>query len=426
MKKISVLLTVLVLGALLLAACGQGGAAEGTPGVGTMEPGTGLETPATGLETPTEGMATDVVEPTTQATTPAAVDTTPTTETDSGSLPQTGSQFVLLSDVLSLSVNGQDGAAVGSVNGVLIDRPTGMASESTDMGTDSLSTPAATESTGGAAATATQSTSTDGSGTDVMAAGNNPRISFVLVSVTGASSSTSGDTGATAATATLDANATPAATEAGATGDSGSMASDSASGGQVLVPWQAFEVASASGAGDMALTLTVDPAVLASAPAFSESDFAGTVSEDVTAYWSGEGLTIPMTGGVAESANSILLRGQIGSIQINDLEGKSFGQVRDFVVDTTTGELVYAILGGGQGSMGDLYVVPFNILAWSESMGAAASGGEANSLGSFDLTVGSDLFTNAPTITSLDELDFSTPDWQSQFDSFWSTSTLEK
>jgi sporulation protein YlmC with PRC-barrel domain len=444
-KKMSLMLTLFVFGAMILAACGSSNSVDnglGTPAVESTLPAggdaTGLETPATGLETETTGMET----PTTGIETPAAgLDTTATVattsestdlttatpETSTGVTPQASEsgQYVLLSSLLKMSVNSQDGQAVGNVNGVVIDRQAGTASDAVGVDAVATATPATTGSTGSdATATATPAAgnASSDSGTVTNIAGSAPRISFVLVNLTGQGASSDTGSSTLKATATVDPNTSAGTATAtpGTTTDNSSN-STAANGSQVLVPFSAFTVSSSSAStmGDMALTLSVDASTLASAPAFSESDFAGTVGDDVTAYWSGEGLNIPATGGTAaETGSSMLVRGQIGSIQVMGMDGKSFGQVRDFVVDTTTGELVYAILGGGSTAAGDLYVVPFSVLNWD---GSSASSASANSLGDFSLNVENDRFTSAPTIKNVDELDFSMTDWQSQFDTFWST-----
>jgi sporulation protein YlmC with PRC-barrel domain len=163
----------------------------------------------------------------------------------------------------------------------------------------------------------------------------------------------------------------------------------------------------------------VDASALASAPVFSDTTITGSAWEtDVTAYWSGKGLSIPATGAETTVMEPVVVRGNLGSVDVVDASGKNVAQVRDLVIDATTGEVMYAVIGGGSlKSSSSLYVLPVNHLTWNAGMG---QGQGANTLGDFGLKFDASQFDNAPTINSVSDLDFSSANWNSTYDTYWS------
>lgn len=454
MKKFTVITTLLVVAALLLAACGDGGNGTGTevptmPGdIGTDLTGTpaggdtGMETetPAggdTGMETeapddltvtPTGGdemdqTATPEAGTGTDLTETPAVDMTGTPEAGTGTGEEGTGQFVLLSDVLTMPVTGLDGVDVGTVQGALIRRPvTGMNAGGTDTGMNSeaTGTPEAGDTGGEVEPTQTPEADTGaGTGTGEMDSEdtNAPAISYLLVNLTGqgdTSGTGTGDTGAAGADTTQTPEAGGAADATEMPGDTGSDTGGTipGEGSAVLIPWQAFDAAGATGSETTELTLNVDAAVLASAPAFSEDMATTGPDETVSEYWAGQGLGLPVTGpDDADDLEHVLVRGQIGSLNITDAGGQTLGQVRDFVVDAVTGELVYAILSGGETFGGSFYAVPMASLDWQSGQGQGAG-----SLGTFSTTFDSSAFDSAPSETALEDFDWSNT---SEIDMFW-------
>ncbi len=423
MKKKSFVLSLVVIGALLLAACG--GAANNGNGNGIMptsEFGDGLgTTPGAGDtggelvdETPTVELGDSDVDTTPTAdagageevdSTPTvdtgaggsgSMDTTPTTEAGTGtdSTPQAGvgnemSNFVLLSDLLQVSVNSADGQQVGSVDGIVINRP--IAETSSTSGSDTGTT-----------------------GSTAMAAGDAPSIDYVLVSVdAGTGSDTSG---AGTGTGSTDATATPAAGGSDSTGSVGT----GMTGDAVAVPWEAFRTQTgetAAGSSDMGsqfnvLVLDMDSMALAGAPRFSdESTLAEGWDSDAQAYWSGQGLSIPATGAADAQGEPVVIHDTLSNMSVTSDDGQRFGQVTDFVVNLTTGELAYAVISGSDAGAGSFYAVPVTHFQWS---GDAAMGG----LGEFSASFPQTAFDSAPSFTSLDELDMN-GDWNSEIDTYW-------
>lgn len=453
LKKSSLIISFLLLGAIILAACGGSSSNSSQSPVGTTLPNnSGLTTgtpsaltPAAGSELTTGTPAAGAMATQTQTTgssgtttqTPAAganttttpavgseVTATPTTS-GSGALPQSGtSQYALLSNILQSRVQDQTGKELGSVNGVIIDR--------------------STETSGAASATVTATPSSGNSGSSAsgtVSTSVSPRISFVIMTASG--------TANTSSNSNNSVNSTVTATPSTAGNASGSTSN---ANGQVLVPWQAFKVSgsgsvpssstsnsgstnanptatvsasnnnSATGSiptmSNVVLVLTVDSNALASAPAFDASAFKGVVASDVTQYWASKNLSIPATGGAVAGTNvgtSVLIRGQIGSLNINDPDGKALGQVRDFIVDTTTGNIVYAILSGGSAFGGNLFVVPMSVMVWQNGQGQGVD------LGTFQLSVPSTSFSTAPFIKSLESLNLNSADWKAKIDAFWNS-----
>jgi hypothetical protein len=168
-----------------------------------------------------------------------------------------------------------------------------------------------------------------------------------------------------------------------------------------------------------ALTLSVDASALASAPAFDASAFSGSVGSDVAQYWSGKGVSIPATGGTAVSTSSVLIQGSLSGLNVVDSSGQQLGQVQDFVVNTQTGELVYAVLTGGSTFGSKYYVVPVKVMTWQNNGQSSSSGG--NSMGQLQTTAPSSAFSSAPSVNAVSDLDFSTSGWNSSVDSYWNS-----
>lgn len=457
MKKKSLVLSLVVIGALLLAACG--GAANnangnGTPDAGagntggtmpTSEFGDGLGT-TPGAEDTGGGLVdgTPTVEtggeaggadttPTTDAGAGGAVDSTPTVDanaggsgstdttptaeagTGTGSTPQAGiggemSNFVLLSDLLQVSVNSADGQQVGSVYGVVINRPVAETSSTTGSGTGSADAQATPTSDIG------KGTGAGSTGSTGMASSDAPSIDYVLVSVDAGLGAGSDTSGSGTGTGSTDATATPATGGSDSTGSAGA----GMTGNAVAVPWEAFRTQTgeaAAGSSDMgsqfnALVIDMDSAALAGAPRFTEeSTVAQGWDMDAQTYWTNQGLSIPVTGLDEAQGEPVVIRDTLSTMNVMREDGQSFGQVTDFVVDLTTGSLAYAVISGSDASAGSFYAVPASHFQWS---GDAAMGGT----GSFSANFPQTAFDSAPSFTSLDELDLS-GDWNTEVDTYW-------
>lgn len=396
MKKFVFPLTLIVIAALLLAACGS---TAGT--TGNVTPGAGTEsTPAvevTGGITPEAtnaiGDTTPTVEATAEATTAATAEATSaatkevTAEATAASTPSgtatveatpatgTGStggttggtvaegQYVRLSTLLTAKVSTNDSQPAGEVDGVLVEHP--------------VPPPAAAEGGASAAATpeATATSATPDEKTQEFT------IRYVLVDTS------------TAKTAT------------------------NSSGGHIaVIPWQAFDMASmASGS---TLTLNVASSALASVPLMRLSEIAspgGNWAGDVATFWSGQGVAgIPNTGaaGGINTENLALIPREFRGITISDQQGAALGNIADFLIDPSTGVVVSAVFNGGEAFGSKSFAVPMTHLTWSGNIGTQ--------LGTFQFNFPNDVLKNAPSFDSLQNLNLN-QDWSTQFNQFWNS-----
>lgn len=366
MKRVSFLLSILVVASLLLAACGSATsdtATEVSPLDETVFPGDTIPGDVTDdplltpdvTEEPSD-MGDVTAEATVEATVEAVVPTVDATATvdatetviepgvdDDSAMNE---NYVLLSELLAMPVNDMNGTQVGAVDGVVIDR----------------------------SAVITRSDTTDAETTD-MASGDNPRISYLRVAMS--------DT-------TL---------------------------GSVLVPFQAVAVedsassdmaAADSASSERALTLNVDSTILAGVPAFTGDVSAADWDADLSTYWGDQGLSIPMTGTETAAENgSVLLEGAIGDLSITGMDDAALGSVSDFVVDLTTGEILYALLSGGDTFGASFFPVPFSHLNWTA---------DDSTMGSFNYGYDAGSFGSAPSFSSLDDFDGSN---FNEVDDYW-------
>jgi hypothetical protein len=424
MKKMSFVLTLTVLAALLLAACGGGGAAEGTPVPGTdlTEAVPGLETPAPDLGTdltPTVGggLGTDLT-PTVAGTvelgtTPEVATTPETTATPEAGTGTGANMFVLLSDLIKMQVAGQDGAALGSIAGVVVSRPIPTTGGDTGGELETTGTPEAGMTP---EATATLSADTGSDTMDDTAAMSGPFVAYLIINKSAGSTGT-GDTGGTDTTATPEAtDAMTTATPDAGSGDTGGTGDTTGTGAEVLVPWAAVstDMAQSGTTAPTELTLTIDAEALANAPTFSSAMDTSVAQAgwdtSINTYWTGLGLTIPVTG--AGEVSSIVLRSPFQEMSLVDDAGTSFGAVTDYVVDLNTGEIVYAVLTGAETNEGKFFLVPFSHLTWGGT-GQAAGG-----LNSMTFSGTDTVLSGAPSYTSVEEIDLTN---LSEIESYWMT-----
>jgi hypothetical protein len=125
----------------------------------------------------------------------------------------------------------------------------------------------------------------------------------------------------------------------------------------------------------------------------------------VATFWGDQGLGIPITGDTM-TGQTIVINDLATGFSINDTAGQSFGNVDDFVIDRSTGEIVYAILSNTAGD--SFYAVPFSHLQWSP--------GADPSMGGFSFSGDATRIDTAPSFTSLDDFSF---DLLDEVDTFW-------
>lgn len=264
------------------------------------------------------------------------------------------------------------------------------------------------------------------------------QVTYFVVELNTAFGETQG-TGAGSTTGTAT-SAAPSATQT----TTGLAGGDTATGplgagDEVLLPFSAFEPVVVGGAGtttgddadNPALTLTIDDQVLASAPVFDRDsiDFmAATWDDQWRAFWSGQGLTIPVTGegeDAAAGVETVLLGETFEGINVVNTNDDDLGEVEDFILDTQTGEFRYAILatGGFLGLGEKLIPVPMSMVYWmvDEDTLTDPSQREVDDVGQILINIPEDAFENAPAFDSLDDLDTSMTDWDTDITAFWQT-----
>jgi sporulation protein YlmC with PRC-barrel domain len=417
------------------------------------------EAPDLGADDPAATPAVDLTA------TPAAG----TGSTGDGQIPSTGASetYVLLSDLMGMQVQDMNGEQIGAVEGVLVDRSMGAAGAggihtsstgvgvtttegTTDMSGNSASGSTVTQeeinnanndansgattgqdagnagagTTGDSDATGTTGAANDGAANDganttsssLVDTAVNPIVRYVVISL----QNTAGSEAAGSEAAGSDAAGSEAAGTTTGTG-----------GNQVLVPWMALAhpsaTANATSETDAAsqqdvLVLMIDATILTDAPRFDGQ--ASSVGPDVAQYWGDPTLGIPATGAEGSGTNgemdetsaslTVIGSDSLNDVRINGSDNQELGQVRDFIVDRMTGELRYAVLGGGTAFTGNLYVVPFRSLTWNTTDG--------ESMGAFQMNNTGDAFSSAPSVASEDAMQMDDA-WLDDVNTYWDGQT---
>lgn len=342
---------------------------------GTTAAPTSAATSATQQATsaaPTSAAATSAVTAQTTATTSTGAGGSGTGQTTTPSAGTTGTQqagvnqaqFLRLSNLMKLTVQTSDNQQVGAVNSVVIERP--MVANNTSGNTTAVSASA-------------------------------PFVRYVVVTVNSMISSKN-----TATTGT---------------------------GMQVLVPWQAFDFSNLSVAQNSAnasqtasistLTMSVDMATFASAPRFDvtqlQNGASNTWQSQTSQYWATKGLNASANGGnvTSQSGDMVVIGKQMNGFNIVGANNAVLGQVADFLVDTKTGAVSYAVITT-QGQNGQSFFIPLSNLSWVLPVGQNT----ISSLGNLAINIPPAVLQNAPSFGALNNLQLS-PDWVQQVNQFW-------
>lgn len=412
MKRLSLLVTLLVVLGLLLAACGAEELGEtATPGLelteevvpGTPETEVATEAPLVVTGTP------EVVE----TETPAVVETeTPVVEeTGTPVLPETGAQDQpwRLSQLLQFRALDQNCDPVGQVEGLAFDAVSGdlhYLVVRTEIAPLEAGTPTPTIAVTGtvtATETVTETEVADlvfvpWSATDLFdpaAAGEQP-------AGTPAVEASPVVTGTLTATPTGAATPTAAAAQTATATPSGATPAPALAPGEELCPGE-----------DQAVALLVAQDAVAGAPAFAETPdvTAADWDADIVAYWTGQLETPPATvsnPALIESLSRILLHGE---------GGENFGPVVEVILATGPGQISHVVFSpGGLLNFNDR-LIP---LPW-----AAVEFDPALNL--FVLTANADEsdLEQAPNFPSVQDLPDPTadPDWDQEIQAYWSELT---
>lgn len=190
------------------------------------------------------------------------------------------------------------------------------------------------------------------------------------------------------------------------------------------IPVENQNAANRPGIATCAFSTTIDPSVLAQAPAFDDDawidEFEAETFATYDEFWAGQGLTIPTTGeNGAPLGSPVIFDEDFDDIDVENTNGDDLGEVEDFILDPQTGTVQYAVLAtGGFLGLGERFIpVPMNQIQWGEM------DDDAEDLGEMVINIPDDAWENAPAIESIDEIDNSVAGWDEEFQSFWNNLT---
>lgn len=355
MKRFPVLLSLLLIATLALAACGDADMndTQATPGAGVI-----TETaivPETGAElepTPTL-VATEVV-----VATDAVVDPTPGVGASDQVTPVADDDLSqcrpnLMTSYLDYEVAGADGETIGEVDGVVVYR---------DIAVDGAS--------GAPDFSAFQ-------------AGQyaNPQIAYFVVDFD----------------------------DAAGFGD-----------GETLIPFGAFTALSDETPLDDCRLTFANSYELADFPVWdwdNQPDLNNENWDDEWAgFWSNLGVTVPSAAASGQQiGNPVVFRDNFDDINVLNLNDEDLGEIEDFIIVPSTGEMQYAVLatGGFLGLGEKLVPIPLSRVIWGDF------DDDQNDLGEIYINHPDDGWENAPVIEDLDNFDFTVDTWSEEFDAYW-------
>lgn len=417
MKHLRILSLLAILALLLVACAGGGDATQETTLMPTIEGGEGTAPAggavgtemATGMpdaETPGAAVTGSPAAASPEAETPAAQQTA-SPGTDATGIPDTGAgpaatvtgtpgaagtaaagvpddetaQDLLgapnrLSSLFGAQVQSMDGTAIGEVTALTVARPAGAAAAGGAAGTVTPEfniTPQV--ATGGAPTPGTSGLAT---GTGVQ-----PLVEFLLVQPA-EGLTTSGE-------------------------------------GALPIPFGAIAPLALDAQGPQPLMLNAEPDILAEAPLVTEEQASNpedpTWNTDALTYWEQQGLAVPVTGAEQPTVSNAYLREGLEGIDVLSMDGEPLGTVNDFVIDLTTGQIVFLILEGGEGvgadGAGRYFPIPFTRLSWTDQDDDSQDQGE------IVLNVPVEAFANAASVEDPNQLDTTTQGWAVDYASYW-------
>lgn len=436
MRKVHLIVSMVLLAAVVLSACGGANNSSGTPGANTTPGENANETPITVGEvdvTPTLAI-TDIieqtptaevtVEPTTGAVdataTPAegaAVGTTPTAE-----VPVTGIDGecnpYLLRGYLEMEVVDNTGNLIGEVDGIVIYRDAALGAGTVVDGTGE---------TGAADATPTADAAGDagiGAGALNAADYGAPMVAYVVLDLDDASNLGDQDvivpfSALTAPEANLPIVAGVPSDNTGAAGTDYPVATPAA-GEATTTPTPGVDDQGNIVETVCVVTFNGELTTLTGAPLLENDNWPDfTVDgwdEAFNTYWTTNGVPVDFTGPNGETMGSpVVLRDGFEDIDVENANGDDIGEIEDFVIDPATGRFQYAVLAaGGFLGIGEKYIpVPVNQVIWGNLDDDAADMGEVV------INVPEDAWENAPSFDDLNVIDFTTDAWHSDVDTFW-------
>lgn len=421
MKKFPLIVSMLIIAAMVLAACGADADNNATPGA-DLTPGVGVveETPMGSdlVSTPTvEGPAvTDAVPTDAALETPAVVETpttddvtTPTAEGSTGSVPVTGDEDCrpnTIQGLLDMDVVDSTGAQIGDVNDVIILRDARAVSSGNGAqvtpSDGAQVTPAAGDGDAQVTPAAGADVVTPNEFQGEMAA---PQLAYLVLDLENEDNDV--------AVPFQAFDLTVKSQGVGGMDDTDDEAETTPVAGETPVVDDA-----ANEAVVCAITLqNVQAEALSGAPDFND-DLDLTVQDwdnEFRTYWSGQGLSIPATGDAAMGA-PVVLDDEFNNINAVNNNGDDLGEVEDFILDQSTGTFNYAVLAaGGFLGIGEKYIpVPMNMVQW-----VSDDPGDLDDAGEIIININEEDWQNVPSFDSVDDLDLTTEGWDTDVRNFW-------
>lgn len=183
-------------------------------------------------------------------------------------------------------------------------------------------------------------------------------------------------------------------------------------GKSLLIPWQAFKpftIQKEALSAD-AMVLSTNKEALTAAPTLEGDNFDYTAADwdkAVTAYWSSQNMTVPVTG-TGAAATPIVIKGDLGDVKAINAQGNDLGEISDFIIDPESGKIGYGIFNmGGFLGVGERYIpVPWTSIKWAPESKAVLNIDKAS-------------LSTAPYFDKWDNLDLTAANFSTEWNTFW-------
>ncbi len=436
MRKYRFIISVLLMAAVVLSACGGANTGNGNNMEGTPDTGVANETPITGGEvdvTPTLAL-TDIVDesPTVEATvdataTPAegaAVDTTPTAQVPVTGIDEECNPY-LLRNYLAYKVVDNTGNLIGEVDGIVIYRDAALGMNTTSAGEAGMAT--ATPGTDVVATpTVDPAAGSMGTGLSGMNAADYgaPMVAYAIIDL--GDTTQMGDQDVLVPFSALTAPEAHLPIVAGGEDETGMTdpadATATPAAGDAAVATPTLGVDDQGNFVDTACVLTFngEMATLIGAPLMENDNWPDLTvdgwNDDFNNYWTTNGQSVDFAGPNGEAmGNPVVLRDGFNDIDVENTNGDDIGEIEDFVIDPSTGRFQYAVLAaGGFLGIGERYIpVPVNQVLWGNF------DDELEDMGEVVINVPEDAWESAPSFDDLNLIDFTGDAWHADVDTFW-------
>lgn len=192
--------------------------------------------------------------------------------------------------------------------------------------------------------------------------------------------------------------------------------------GETLVPFGAFKTLSNETAFEDCRLVFASAYDASNYPVWNSDDrpdfTVDNWDEEWVSFWSNLGVTVPRAAASGQQlGNPVVFDNNFRDINVLNLQGEDLGEVEDFIIAPSTGELQYAVLatGGFLGLGEKLIPIPMNQVIWGNF------DDNQNDLGEMYINHPDDGWENAPVIDNLRNFDFSVNTWADEYNAYWSS-----